>query len=41
MLRHSSGIMTVNLLLYAVNEDTPFHRKAKAWLNPLAWRASP
>ena len=25
-------IVDVNLLLYAVNEDAPFHRKAKAWL---------
>jgi toxin-antitoxin system PIN domain toxin len=25
-------IVDVNLLIYAVNEDAPYHRKAKAWL---------
>jgi predicted nucleic acid-binding protein len=25
-------VVDVNLLIYAVNEDAPFHRKAKSWL---------
>lgn len=25
-------VVDVNLLIYAVNEDAPFHRKAKTWL---------
>ncbi len=25
-------IVDVNLLIYAVNEDAPDHRKAKSWL---------
>ena len=25
-------LLDVNLLIYAVNEDAPFHRKARSWL---------
>ncbi len=25
-------LVDVNLLIYAVNEDAPFHRRAKSWL---------
>jgi predicted nucleic acid-binding protein len=25
-------LLDVNLLIYAVNEDAPSHRKAKSWL---------
>jgi hypothetical protein len=34
-------IVDVNLLIYAVNQDSPLHKKAKPWLEAAASRVPP